>query len=145
LSAEIKFHLARSYGWLGDWSHCLSSLQDALRMSPDAEIVILYLALVQVRIGSYEAASATLRVHRDELAEPARAVLDSLIANRSSDQAGLFQDRLDGVLASLETPARSVAEILSNAHEEASTSQPMSDRWLFDVARRAEGHLKLVS
>jgi hypothetical protein len=36
LSAEIKFHLARSYGWLGDWSHCLSSLQDALRMSPDA-------------------------------------------------------------------------------------------------------------
>jgi hypothetical protein len=60
LSAEIKFHLARSHAWLGDWSQCLGGLQDTLRMSPDAEIVVLYLALVSLRIGGYETAAATL-------------------------------------------------------------------------------------
>jgi len=145
LSAEIKFHLARSHGWLGDWSHCLSGLQDALRMSPDAEIVVVYLTLVQTKIGSYEAANATVRTHGELLAEPIRAVLDGLISDKSSDQAGLFQDGLDGLLATLGTPARSIAKILSNADQQASTSQPMPDRWLFDVARRADGYLQLVS
>ncbi len=145
LSAEIKFHLARSYGWLGDWSHCLSSLQDALRMSPDAEIVVLYLTLVSVRIGSYEAAGATLRTHGDLLTEPIRAVLDDLIANKSVEQGGLFQDRMDGALATLKTSAPSVADVLSSTDKQAFTSQPMPDRWLFDVARRAEGYLNLVS
>jgi hypothetical protein len=145
LSAEIKFHLARSYGWLGDWSHCLTSLQDALRMSPDAEIMIVYLTLVSVRIGSYENARATLQIHGDVLAEPIRAVLDGLIADKSSDQAGSFQGRLDGLLATLKTPARSIAEALSGTDEKAPTPHPLPDRWLFDVARRAEGYLNLVS
>jgi hypothetical protein len=145
LSAEIKFHLARSYGWLGDWSHCLTSLQDALRMSPDAEIMIVYLTLVSVRIGGYKNARATLQIHGDVLAEPIRAVLDGLIADKSSDQAGSFQGRLDGLLATLKTPARSIAEALSGTDEKAPTPHPLPDRWLFDVARRAEGYLKLVT
>jgi hypothetical protein len=145
LSAEIKFHLARSYGWLGDWSRCLSGLQDALRMAPDAEIVIVYLALVQVRIGSYEAANATLRTCGNVLAEPIRALLADLISNKSSDQAGRLQARLDSALAALRRSARSLAEVLSSADEEAFTPHPMPDRWLYDVARRAEGYSKLIS
>lgn len=114
-------------------------------MSPDAEIVVVYLTLVQVKIGSYEGARATLRTCGDLLAEPIRAVLDGLIADKSSDQAGSFQGRLDGLLATLKTPARSIAEALSGTEEEAPTPRPLPDRWLFDIARRAEGFLKLVS
>jgi hypothetical protein len=145
LSAEIKFHLARSYGWLGDWTRCLSGLQDALRMSPNAEIVVVYLTLVQIKIGSYEAASATLRTCGNVLAEPIRIVLERLISSKSSDQAGLFQARMDSVFTTLKTSAHTVAEVLSDADREESTPQPLPDRWLFDVARRCEVYLKLVS
>jgi hypothetical protein len=145
LSAEIKFHLARSYCWLGDWSHCLGGLQDTLRMSPDAEIVVIYLTLVLVRIGGYETADATLRTHGDALAEPVRSVLEGLIADKSVDQSALLQDRLDSALATLEVPTRSVAKVLSSDDQQAFASPAIPDGWLYEVTRRAEGYLKLVS
>jgi hypothetical protein len=114
-------------------------------MSPEAESVVLYLTLGLVRIGSYELADATLRVRGDMLADPIRAVLNGLIAGKSIEQAGSLQDRLDGVLATLKTPAHSIADVLRGADEQAGTSSPMPDRWRFDVARRAEGYLKLLS
>jgi hypothetical protein len=101
--------------------------------------------LVSVRIGSYEAATATLGTYGDVLAEPIRAALDSLIAKKSSDQAGSFQERMDNVLAILKTPTHSVSDILSNTDEQACTPPPLPDRWLFDVAQRAEGYLKLIA
>ena len=145
LGAEIKFHLARSHACLGDWSQCLGGLQDTLRMSPDAEIVVLYLTLVSIRIGGYETAAATLRIHGDALAEPVRAMLDGLIAEEAIERAGLLQDRLDAVLATLKPSAHSFAEVLYRTDNQAFTSGPVPDRWLFDVTRRAEGYLKLVS
>lgn len=146
LSAEIKFHLARSYGWLGDRTQCLGGLHDTLRMSPDAEIVVVYLTLALVRFVGHETASATLRIHGEVLAEPIRAMLDGLIADKSIERAGLLQERLDGVLATLRAPAHAMADVLSSTEKHAFTSPPpVPDGWLSDMAQRAEGYLKLVS
>jgi hypothetical protein len=144
LSAELKFHLARGHSWLGNWGRCLTGLQDTLRMSPDAELVVIYLILVSIKIGSYELAGTHLNLLGDAFPEPMRDILDRLVTDRLSDRAGLVKDRIDVALATLKSPSLSLAEILSHAEQDSVGPRPLPDRWVFDVAKRAEAWLKSV-
>ena len=147
VSAEIKFHLARSCGRQKTGQgrlDCGHGLRDVLRMSPNAELVVLYRTILLIGNGTYKEARANLEAHGDSLSEPIRELLESLAIDQSPKRARAFQDRLDAALDTLKPPPHPLAELLRSADEERRTPASMPDGWLKDVATRSETYLQAV-
>lgn len=144
-SAEIKFHLARARELLSKRSSCLRLLRDTLRMSPNAELAVIYQTPTLLRSGKNAAARANLEMHGDSLAEPIRAILEDLVVEQSIDRAMLLQGQLDAALNTLRLPVRPIADVFASPAMRGIESRPLPKSWLGDVAERAEGYLQSVS
>ena len=145
LSAEIKFHRGRARELLGKRSSCLRFLRDTLRMSPNAELAVVYQTPVFLRSGKNAAARANLEIHGDSLAEPIRTILEDIVTQRSIDRARMLQAHLDAALNTLKLPVRPLADAFTNPTSRGVEPLPLSQGWLDDVAKRADGYLKSVS